>query len=112
VFATMRAAIYDKHCNEGIGFTEDHPSPKPGSNDILIKVHAAGFNPVDFKMPDVPILGYLKKGKPGKAQGMRSRQPLSLSCRTSSPLKRHSLLFQLLRDLAGWLNHGFPWSII
>src|SRR6266566_2177745 len=29
---------------------EDVPLPKPGSNEILVRVHAAGVNPVDWKI--------------------------------------------------------------
>ncbi len=35
---------------------EDAPRPKPGPGELLIRVHAAGVNPVDWKVRE----GYLK----------------------------------------------------
>ena len=28
---------------------EDAPRPKPGAGEVLIKVHASGVNPIDWK---------------------------------------------------------------
>jgi NADPH:quinone reductase-like Zn-dependent oxidoreductase len=36
---------------------EEIPRPQPGAGEILIKVHAAGVNPVDWKVRE----GYLKQ---------------------------------------------------
>src|ERR1041385_3745115 len=34
---------------EGLQY-EDVPQPKPKANDILVRVHAAGVNPIDWKL--------------------------------------------------------------
>lgn len=64
--AAMRAVVSDPRGQDGLRMEENYPAPKPGPNEVLVEVHAVGLNPVDFKMPDVPVLGYLRRGKPGK----------------------------------------------
>jgi NADPH:quinone reductase-like Zn-dependent oxidoreductase len=63
--AKMRACIYDPRGQDGLRLDDSYPAPKPGPGEVLIEVHAVGFNPVDFKIPDAPGLGYMRRGRPG-----------------------------------------------
>jgi NADPH:quinone reductase-like Zn-dependent oxidoreductase len=44
------------------------PLPKPGRNDLLVKVHAAAINPVDIQLWGNPVIGWLA-GKKEKGIG-------------------------------------------
>ena len=47
----MKAAIYLRHGNEGVIEITDHMiRPLPTTDEILVKVHASGVNPVDIKL--------------------------------------------------------------
>jgi alcohol dehydrogenase len=50
---------YGQHRALRIG---DFPVPRPGSSDILVKIHAASVNPIDFKLRD----GKLRLLRPGR----------------------------------------------
>ena len=39
------------------------PVPTPSATQVLIKVHAASLNPVDYKMPTFPVVGRLVQGR-------------------------------------------------
>ncbi len=64
----QHVVVYDKSSTtdgHGIRFRTDYPVPTtPGRKQVLVRVHAAGLNPVDFKMPSVPVLGWMRRGKP------------------------------------------------
>ena len=62
----MRAARIHEFGGPSVLRYEEAPTPEPASNEILIRVHAAGINPVDGKIrsgtyrfrPELPaILG-------------------------------------------------------
>lgn len=57
----MKAFIVDRYgSNDGVRIGEV-PAPEPGDEDVLVQVHAASVNPVDFKIRDgklKPILPY------------------------------------------------------
>merc|ERR1719161_450326 len=56
--ATMRAAVFERYGNTwtaGLQIRDDIPVPDYRSRDVLIKVHAASVNPIDWKM----MHGYL-----------------------------------------------------
>lgn len=58
--ATMKAVrIHDYGGPEALVY-EDAPRPEPGPGEVLIKVHAAGVNPLDWKVRQ----GYLKEHVP------------------------------------------------
>jgi NADPH:quinone reductase-like Zn-dependent oxidoreductase len=45
----MRAYVLEHYGNPEGSRLMDVPEPTPGPGDILVEVHAAGLNPVDFK---------------------------------------------------------------
>ena len=46
----MRALVYDDYCDlRGMRLAE-MPDPEPGPGDVLVEVHAAGINPIDWKV--------------------------------------------------------------
>lgn len=57
----MKAFILDAY-GRGAGLRlADHPDPHPGPRDVLVRIHAAGLNPLDSKIRDgafKPILPY------------------------------------------------------
>lgn len=48
--ATMKAAQIHGFGGPEVLVYEDAPRPKPNQNEILVRVHAAGVNPVDWKI--------------------------------------------------------------
>jgi len=48
----MIAASIDGYGRDQILRVRDFPAPKPGLADILVRVHAASVNPIDFKLRD------------------------------------------------------------
>src|SRR6202023_3693949 len=48
----MIAACIDGYGRDQILRVRDFPAPKPGLADILVRVHAASVNPIDFKLRD------------------------------------------------------------
>lgn len=53
---TMQAVRIHKYGEADVLQFEEAPKPQPGKGEILIRVHAAGVNPVDWKIRE----GYLK----------------------------------------------------
>jgi alcohol dehydrogenase len=56
----MKAAFIRKYGNNEVVEVGDLPTPAPGPSDLLVRVHAASVNPVDFKIRD----GMLKTLQP------------------------------------------------
>src|SRR4051812_41673094 len=48
----MRAAFFRKYGNNDVVELGELPRPPVGPKDVLIKIHAASVNPVDFKIRD------------------------------------------------------------
>src|SRR4051794_20090958 len=48
--ATMKAVRIHAFGGPDALMLEDVPRPEPGPNEILVRVHAAGVNPVDWKI--------------------------------------------------------------
>ena len=54
---TMKAVCIYSYGGPGVLVYEDVPCPHPGPGEVLIRVHAAGINPVDWKIRE----GHLKE---------------------------------------------------
>ena len=61
--ATMRAVVYDGSAAHHMRMKSDAPVPKPGASQVLVRVAAAGINPVDYKLGAMPVVGWLLRGK-------------------------------------------------
>lgn len=55
--ATMKAVRFHTYGDSGVLVYEDMPRPEPGEGEVLIRIHAAGINPLDWKVRD----GHLKE---------------------------------------------------
>ena len=63
----MKALVYDEYCNlEGMRLA-DMPDPVPGPGDVLVKVYAAGINPIDWKVRQGLLRGRLELDFPDVA---------------------------------------------
>jgi len=62
---TMKAVRFHAYGDSKVLVLEEAPRPQAGEGEVLIRVHAAGVNPLDWKVRD----GYLK-------ERMRHRLPL------------------------------------
>jgi NADPH:quinone reductase-like Zn-dependent oxidoreductase len=61
---TGKAFIY--RAGEGSDFKWDSKFKfkQPSKNEVLLKVISAGINPIDYKLPHIPFMGYGIKGSP------------------------------------------------
>ena len=46
----MKALAYDDYCDLSGMRIDDVPDPEPGRGDVLVEVHAASINPIDWKV--------------------------------------------------------------
>jgi NADPH:quinone reductase-like Zn-dependent oxidoreductase len=46
----MKALVHDDYCGLDGMRLDNMPAPVPGPDDVLIEVHAAGINPIDWKV--------------------------------------------------------------
>ena len=51
----MKAAFIDGYGSHRILRLGEFPRPRVGDNDVLIEIHAASINPIDFKLRDGKI---------------------------------------------------------
>lgn len=58
--ATMKAVRFHEYGGPEVLRYEDAPRPEPGEGEILVRVHAAGVNPVDWKIAE----GHMREGLP------------------------------------------------
>ena len=54
---TMKAVCIYGYGGPSVLVYEDSPRPHPGDGEVLVRVHAAGVNPVDWKIRE----GHLKE---------------------------------------------------
>jgi NADPH:quinone reductase-like Zn-dependent oxidoreductase len=50
--ATMKAVRFHTYGDSGVLVYEDMPRPEAGEGEVLIRIHAAGINPLDWKVRD------------------------------------------------------------
>jgi len=55
----MRAVRIHRYGGPEVLTLENIPRPQPASDELLVRVCAAGINPIDWKMRAGKILGYL-----------------------------------------------------
>lgn len=59
----MKAALFDPRAAHGIAVVPDAPAPRaPRDGEVLVRVHAAGLNPADLKLPRIPVAGWFTRG--------------------------------------------------
>lgn len=56
----MQALVLESYGNNDHVHLRDTPVPVPGPHDLLVRVHAASINPVDFKIRDGKVKTLLK----------------------------------------------------
>jgi NADPH:quinone reductase-like Zn-dependent oxidoreductase len=54
----MRAFVYDSRATGGMRFTDTARKPVLANGHVLVRVIAAAINPVDFKRPKIPYIGW------------------------------------------------------
>jgi len=59
----MKAVVHKKTASHGVA-EASLPRPAPGRGQVLVQVRAAAINPVDYKLPGIPIIGGRLQGKP------------------------------------------------
>lgn len=62
--ATMKAVRIHSYGGPGVLVYEDVPRPEPADGEILIRVHAAGVNPLDWKVREGHARGWLNHRLP------------------------------------------------
>jgi NADPH:quinone reductase-like Zn-dependent oxidoreductase len=61
---TMRAVCIYSYGGPEVLAYEDAPCPHPGNGEVLVRVHAAGINPVDWKIREGHLKGMLHHAFP------------------------------------------------
>lgn len=62
---TMKAICIHEYGDAGVLSYENVPIPEVGPDEVLIKVHAVGVNPVDWKVRNGYIKAFLSHNEPG-----------------------------------------------
>src|SRR4051812_47046473 len=61
----MKAIVIRSYGDANVLEAQDIPIPKIGPDELLIKIHAAGINPIDWKMRQGYREGFLVNNNPG-----------------------------------------------
>ena len=82
----MRAVRYHEYGSPQVLSLEDVPRPEPGKGQVLVRVHAAGVNPVDWKIrqggwgkplpatPGLDFAGLVESAGPGVSSPGRGQE--------------------------------------
>src|SRR5689334_18333933 len=73
----MKAFGIDRYGGPEVLTLRDYPEPEPGPTDVLVEIHAASVNPVDFK---------IRSG--GVKVLVKDRFPLIMGCDCSGEVVR------------------------
>ena len=85
----MKALVYDDYCDlQGMRLA-DIPDPAPGPDEVLVEVHAAGINPIDWKVRAGHMRARFELEFPDVAGRDRGRGALGQVGRPSSPGTSH-----------------------
>ena len=71
--ASMKAVRMHEFGKADVLVYEDAPRPEPKADEVLVKVHAAGVNPVDWKIRSGGF-GKSNAGLPMRSRSIRSTQ--------------------------------------
>jgi hypothetical protein len=55
----MKAFVYDGASPSGMRWVENALRPSLKAGQVLVTVIACSLNPIDYKKPGIPILGYV-----------------------------------------------------
>lgn len=96
----MQALVYDEYCDlSGMRITEV-AKPKPRQNDVVVEVHAAGINPIDWKVREGQMRGRFELDFPNVAGRDLSGIVIEVGQDVTS-LKRGDHFFGLARPIGG-----------
>lgn len=62
--STMQAVRFHSYGDSGVLVLEEMPRPQAGAGEVLIRVHAAGVNPLDWKVRAGHVRGWLQHRLP------------------------------------------------
>jgi len=106
-FGDVKAAIYDKTAPAGIRIRDDCPMPKIANGQLIVKVMAAGVNPVDAKfcwgdkLPQYEIFdGLAQRGVDGNVVGF-DYAGVVVEAGTGSKFKKGDEVFGILPPMRG-----------
>ena len=60
----MRAFVLDRYGGPSSASLRDVPKPSPGAGEVLVRVEAAGLNPVDYKIREGKLRAVVRLSLP------------------------------------------------
>ena len=88
----MKAYVMTRHGGPDVAGMRDMAMPQPGRGEVLLRVHAAGLNPVDYKIREGALKAIQRYPLPA-IMGKRQASPLMesrISPRCSARIARIS----------------------
>ena len=59
----VAAVVYDSNSASDMRFTNEYPARDPISGEIQVKLLSASLNPIDFKIPHIPGISWVRRGQ-------------------------------------------------